>query len=703
MSQDTKTLLEWSNKYLFQNYGRAPLCLIRGEGARVWDTDGKEYLDFVGGIAVDALGHSHPKIVGAIREQATALLQVSNLYQIPSQIHLAKLLVDHSFGDRAFFCNSGTEANEAAIKLVRKYAKETRATDVVDIITMRGAFHGRTLGALSATPNEKYQHGFEPLVPGFKYVPFGDVKAVERAVDNRTAAIMVEPIQGEGGVNVAPDGYLAVLRRLCDETGALLVFDEIQTGMGRTGRLWGYQHWGVEPDVMTLAKALASGIPIGAMVARDKVARVMMAGTHGTTFGGNPFATTVGVATFTTMLEDKLPERADRVGTHLMQRLRALAGDGSGDQGGPGQGLPDRHRPRSPRRPGRRCVPRSGPPRPDRRGEDPPHDAAAHRRRERRRPRGGDRRGRPQATQAMKHLLSIADLSAEDVEDLFRLAAEWKRRTKAREVGTPLAGHSQALVFEKPSLRTRVTFEVGMAQLGGASVYLAGQDIGLGRRESIADVARNLGRWVDVIVARTFAQATVDELARHAGIPVVNALSDHEHPCQALADFFTLWERGVDLRRVKLGWIGDGNNVSHSLMLLAALVGTEMSLAVPPGYEPDPRVLETARAWGGRITVTDDVPMAARDADAIYTDVWTSMGQEAERERRLEAFSRYQVNDRVMGFAKPGAVVMHCLPAHRGEEITDAVLDGPRSVVLDQSENRLHVQKAVLLRLLGKG
>ena len=171
MSQDTKTLLEWSNKYLFQNYGRAPLCLVRGEGARVWDTDGKEYLDFVGGIAVDALGHSHPKIVGAIREQATALLQVSNLYQIPSQIHLAKLLVDHSFGDRAFFCNSGTEANEAAIKLARKYAKETRATDVVDIITMRGAFHGRTLGALSATPNEKYQHGFEPLRPRLQVRP----------------------------------------------------------------------------------------------------------------------------------------------------------------------------------------------------------------------------------------------------------------------------------------------------------------------------------------------------------------------------------------------------------------------------------------------------------------------------------------------------------------------------------------------------
>jgi ornithine carbamoyltransferase len=303
----------------------------------------------------------------------------------------------------------------------------------------------------------------------------------------------------------------------------------------------------------------------------------------------------------------------------------------------------------------------------------------------------------------MKHLLSIADLSAEDVWDLFRLAAEWKARTKAREPRTPLAGHSLALVFEKPSLRTRVTFEVGMAQLGGASVYLAGQDIGLGRRESIADVARNLGRWVDVVAARTFAQATVDELARHAGIPVVNGLSDHEHPCQALADFFTLWERDLDLRRLRLAWIGDGNNVSHSLILLAGLLGTEMALAVPPGFQPDPRVIETARAWGGQIRITEDVPEAARGADAIYTDVWISMGQEAERERRLEAFSRYQVNHRVMGFAKPGALVMHCLPAHRGEEITDDVLDGPQSAALDQAENRLHVQKAVLLRLLGKG
>ncbi|MGH7321980.1 MAG: acetylornithine transaminase [Candidatus Rokuibacteriota bacterium] len=339
MSQDTKTLLDWANQYLMQNYARAPLCLIRGEGARVWDTDGKEYLDFVGGVAVDALGHCHPRIVGAIREQATTLLHVSNLYQIPSQIHLAKLLCDHSFADRAFFCNSGAEANEAAIKLARKYAKEALSSDRVDIITMRGAFHGRTMGALSATPTEKYQHGFEPLLPGFKHVPFGDLEAVERAMDNRTAAVLVEPIQGEGGVNVAPDGYLAGLRRLCDAKGALLILDEVQTGLGRTGRLWAYQHWGVEPDVMTLAKALASGVPIGAMLARESCAKVMSAGSHGTTFGGNPFATTVGVATVTTMLEEKLPERADRVGTYLIDRLRGLGSRVPAIKGVRGKGL----------------------------------------------------------------------------------------------------------------------------------------------------------------------------------------------------------------------------------------------------------------------------------------------------------------------------------------------------------------------------
>ncbi|MBI4589231.1 MAG: ornithine carbamoyltransferase [Candidatus Rokubacteria bacterium] len=303
----------------------------------------------------------------------------------------------------------------------------------------------------------------------------------------------------------------------------------------------------------------------------------------------------------------------------------------------------------------------------------------------------------------MNHFLSIRDLSREEVLHLFRLTASLKGRQKAGDRGAPLAGRSMALIFEKPSLRTRVTFEVGMAQLGGAAVHLSAQEIGIGVRESVPDIARNLSRWVDIIAARTFRHETVKTLATHATVPVINGLSDLEHPCQALADLFTLWERGMDLAGTRLAWIGDGNNVCHSLLLLAALLGTPMAVATPPGYAPQSEIQAAARALGGRLTLTTDPREALEGADVLYTDVWISMGQEAEREKRLEAFQRYQLNEHLVGFAKPGAVVMHCLPAHRGEEITDAVLDGPRSVVLDQSENRLHAQKAVILHLLGGG
>ena len=300
-----------------------------------------------------------------------------------------------------------------------------------------------------------------------------------------------------------------------------------------------------------------------------------------------------------------------------------------------------------------------------------------------------------------RHFLSSADLTRYDALGLFALAADLKQRRKAGQRSAPLAGRTFALIFEKPSLRTRVTFEVGIIQLGGRGVYLSGPEIGLGTRESVPDVARNLSRLVDGIAARVYAHETVDGLARHATVPVINALSDFEHPCQALADFFTLWERGLDLARMRVAWIGDGNNVCHSVVLLGAILGASTVVACPPGYEPDPRVVDTVRRVGGRLEVTDDARAAATGADVLYTDVWTSMGQEAERERRLEVFRRYQINETLLGFAKPSALVMHCLPAHRGEEITDGVLDGPQSIVLDQAENRLHAQKAVILHLLG--
>src|SRR5262245_37793430 len=327
---DTKTLIEWADKHLMTTAKRNPVALVRGEGTRVWDSDGKEYLDFTGGIAVTALGHSHPKVVGTMREQAATLLHVSNLFHIPQQTHLAKLLCEHSFADRVFFSNSGAEANETAIKLTRKWAKEHGASDRGDIITMRGGFHGRTLATVTATAQEKYQHGYEPLPGGFKYVPFNDLRAVERAIDSRTAGVLVEPIQGEGGVNIPGEGYLPGLRKLCDEAGILLVFDEIQTGMGRTGKLWAYEHAGVAPDIMTLAKALANGVPIGATLATEDVARVFTPGTHGSTFGGNPFATAVGLTVFSTLIEERLVERAAASGRRLLDRLIAILAKHSG-------------------------------------------------------------------------------------------------------------------------------------------------------------------------------------------------------------------------------------------------------------------------------------------------------------------------------------------------------------------------------------
>jgi ornithine carbamoyltransferase len=257
------------------------------------------------------------------------------------------------------------------------------------------------------------------------------------------------------------------------------------------------------------------------------------------------------------------------------------------------------------------------------------------------------------------------------------------------------------MLFEKPSLRTRVTFEVGMSQLGGHALYLGSQEVGLGKREAVADVARNLTRWVDAVMARVFRHESLIELAKHASIPVINALSDFEHPCQALGDFMTLHEYKQRLARLTLAWVGDGNNVAHSLLRGAARLGVRMRVATPPGYEPHPAVVAAARRDGGSIELTHDPGEAVAGADAVYTDVWTSMGQEAEAEARQKVFRSYQVNARLMKRAGPRALFMHCLPAHRGQEVTDEVIDGPRSIVFDQAENRLHIQKAILLALLG--
>jgi len=304
----------------------------------------------------------------------------------------------------------------------------------------------------------------------------------------------------------------------------------------------------------------------------------------------------------------------------------------------------------------------------------------------------------------MRHFLSIADQSAVQLVKLLDLARDLKAELKAVGNKSLLQGKALGMIFQKPSLRTRVSFERGMEQLGGTAMYLSPAEIKLGERESVPDVARVLSRYVDAIMARVFAHSDIVTLAEYATVPVINGLSDLSHPCQALADVLTIREKLGALKGAKLAYVGDGNNVCNSLLFAAAKLGMNMSVAAPQGYEPDPAILAQARGFaaasGSQISSGNDPGQAVAGADVIYTDVWTSMGQEAETQVRLNAFRPYQVNQRLVSRAKPEVLVMHCLPAHRGEEITDEVADGPHSVVFDQAENRMHAQKAILVDLL---
>ena len=322
---ETRKIIEDADHYLMPTYSRFPIVLRKGRGVKVWDTTGKEYLDFVGGIAVNVLGHCHPKVVVAIQKQAQRLIHVSNLYHIEPQVMLAKLLVKNSFADKVFFCNSGAEANEAAIKIARKYAHEHFGAECFEIISTFNSFHGRTIATLTATGQTKFQKGFEPLLPGFKHVPFNNIDALRAAVSERTCAVMLEPIQAEGGVNLPSEDYLKQVRELCDEKKILLILDEVQTGMGRTGKLFAYEHYGITPDIMALAKGLGGGVPIGAMLATDKVAAVFQPRTHASTFGGNPLVCAAAIAAIEALLEDGLVlDQCNRMSRYLLERLNQL-------------------------------------------------------------------------------------------------------------------------------------------------------------------------------------------------------------------------------------------------------------------------------------------------------------------------------------------------------------------------------------------
>lgn len=317
-------IIDKADKVIARTYNRFPIVITKGRGCTLWDSDGRAYTDFVAGIAVCNLGHAHPRVAKALSKQAETLFHVSNLYYTVPQTELASWLVNNSFADRVFFCNSGAEANEAAIKLVRKYFNDKGEEGRCRIIAMEKSFHGRTMATLSATGQEKMRKGFEPVLNGFDFVPFNDIEALRSKIDRSTCAVLIEPIQGEGGVRCPAPEYLKGVRQICDETGTLLIFDEIQTGLGRTGKLFAYENFGIEPDVMTLAKALANGLPIGAMLTKEHIAEAFVPGSHASTFGGTPVVTAASLEVVKILIEENVIDYGRKIGEYFKQKLFRL-------------------------------------------------------------------------------------------------------------------------------------------------------------------------------------------------------------------------------------------------------------------------------------------------------------------------------------------------------------------------------------------
>ncbi len=580
-------------------YARADLAFERGEGAYLFSTDGRRFLDFSSGVAVTSLGHAHPHLVAALKAQAEKLWHCSNLYRVPGQERAAERLVGASFADTAFFCNSGAEAMECAIKVARKYHAATGHPERQRLICCTGSFHGRTLATLAAAGNQKYLDGFGPPAAGFDHVAYGNLNEMRAAVTQETAGIVVEPVQGEGGLATASAEYLEGLRAIADEFGILLVFDEVQSGMGRTGKLFAYQWTKIAPDVMGLAKGLGGGFPVGACLASERAAQGMTAGTHGSTFGGNPLAMAATNAVLDVMLAPNSSRgssawpgccgSASRRSPRSIRPLRRGARQGHAGR----LALQCRQR-----RGGRALAPRRAS---DRGGgrERGAAAAAAHHRGEPR--RGGVRhhRARGAAMDAMtkarpRHFLDLDRIDRATLRRLLDKGHAFKRGTAKER----LPGKILAMIFEKPSTRTRLSFEVAIKQLGGDAIVMASSESQLSRGETMADTARVLSRYVDGVMIRTGNAQNLEELAAHASVPVVNGLTELTHPCQIMADVMTLEERKGDLAGKIVAWCGDGNNVATSWIHAAARFGFELRLACPKTLEPPATALAWAKGEG---------------------------------------------------------------------------------------------------------
>lgn len=685
-------------------YNRHQALFVQGSGCSIWDNRGNEYLDLLAGVAVCNLGHCHPAIVAAITRQAQQLIHASNLLLTAPQAQLAEKICRLSGMDRVFYGVCGATANETAIKIAKKHGLKKCPGADYEIICLHKSFHGRTMGAVSATGQRKYQRQFEPILPGFRHIEANNLEELREAFSHKTAAILMEPVMGEGGVRALTTEFLKEAERLCREHDAFLMLDEVQCGMGRTGTWFCFQQHGVKPDVLILAKGLGGGVPIGMCLAAGKAADMLEAGDHGATFGGSPISAAAALAVVDTIEHSDLIEQVKTSAKFFQEGLKQLAPvkevSGMGLMIGAVLEKPiardvvrecferkliinatDEHTLRflPPLIISHEQIQQALSILADVLGVDAP---------------------KPLVTAAISKvtrkpygdLLSIDDLLDSQLEDLLDLAAYLKQRRKlAPSAITPVEGRSVALVFEKSSLRTRVSFETALHELGAHPIYLTKQDIGIGSRESMKDVAANLSRWCNMVVARLYWHRDLQTLADNCDVPVINALTELEHPCQALADMLTIREKFGD-EKVKITYVGDANNVARSLAKLATRLGYPMTICGPENFrlDPIPGLHQTA-----------DIEEGMTGAKVVYTDVWVSMGDEHEQEHRMKVFAGYQVNERVMAIADPDAIFLHCLPARRGLEVTDGVIDSAQSAVYDQAENRLHAQKALLQRVLG--
>lgn len=690
------------DEFVLKTYNRMPALFVQGAGCSLWDNRGNEYLDMLAGIAVCSLGHCHPAVVSAISRQAQQLIHTSNVLLTAPQAQLAKRLVGISGMERVFFCNDGATANETALKIAKKHGLKKRPDGDYTIITLHRSFHGRTMGALAATGQRKYQRPFEPLVPGFVHITANDLTELREAFSHRTAAILLEPVMGEGGVLDLSAEFLQEAERLCREHDALFMLDEVQCGIGRTGEWFAYQHHGLKPDVVALAKGLGGGLPIGAVMVAGKATGVLEPGDHGTTFGGNPLVSAAGLAVIDTIDHQGLLENVQRVSAALVDALRRLPGvvevRGMGLMIG---AVLDRPIARDVVKAcfERRLIVNAT--------DDltlrfvPPLIVTEEQIAKAvgiiaevlgvEAPAVAPRVPRLAPPKPLHDFLSIDDITVDQAEEILALAAADKqRRANAPSPILPLENRTVALIFEKQSLRTRVSFETAVRELGGHPIHLGKDAIAMGQREPIKDVASNLSRWCNMIIARLYWQRHLLELAEHSEVPVVNALTEWEHPCQALADMQTIQEAFGE-ERVKITYVGDGNNVARSLAKLATRLGYPFTICGPENFRLEP--IEG-------MSQTSDLEEGLTGAHVVYTDVWVSMGDEHEQEHRLKVFEPYQVNGRVMAMAEKDAIFLHCLPARRGFEVTEEVIDGPQSRTTDQAENRLHAQKALLRKIL---